>query len=339
MNCGKVSETVFDRTVYKTIKTIGYNDGVTDNSAGLGTDCAILPFSDSDKKVITAQGYASGKEQTVAVRAILQALNKCAANGCTAKSGHIVLHITIPSQLREAKLRGMLELASQLSAEEKLPIVNCDVYIEAGIQTVMANAFVTLEISKNDKLIKNKALPEQDVVMTKWMGLEGTSILTAVKLAELEKRYPLNLLEDAKNFSKYLSIIPEAAIAAMSDVSAMQAVREGGVFGALWELAQGSDVGLVIDLKKIPVKQETIEVCEFFDINPYKLLSGGSLLITTDKGMNLVSKLQQQGIAATVIGKTTDSNDRIIINDDETRYLELPREDSLYDVFSEKEDQ
>ena len=131
-----------------------------------------------------------------------------------------------------------------------------------------------------------------------------------------------------------MSIIPEAATAAKSGVSAMQVVREGGIFGALWELAEESDVGLVIDLKKIPVKQETIEVCEFFDANPYKLLSGGSLLFTTDKGMDLVALLEEQGIAATVIGKTIEGNDRILMNEDEKRFLEPAREDELYKVLA-----
>ena len=59
-------------------------------------------------------------------------------------------------------------------------------------------------------------------------------------------------------------------------VSAMHDVTEGGVFGALWEMAEASGVGLEIDLKKIPIRQETIEICEFFNLNPYQLISSGS---------------------------------------------------------------
>ena len=49
-------------------------------------------------------------------------------------------------------------------------------------------------------------------------------------------------------------------------------------------MGQCSGVGLEIDLKKIPIRQETIEICEFFDLNPYKLLSGGSLLLAAADG-------------------------------------------------------
>ena len=57
---------------------------------------------------------------------------------------------------------------------------------------------------------------------------------------------------------------------------AMHDVTEGGIYGALWELAEASGVGLEIDLKAIPIRQETVEVCEQFHLNPYQLISSGS---------------------------------------------------------------
>lgn len=334
MNYGKVSESVFDRTVYKTIQTIGYHDENINKGAGLGADCAIFPFSQGEVNgyLVSAQGHAEGKDALVAVRAIHHALNRMAAVGAF-DNGQITLHISMPEKLREAKLRMMLERAAQLSSEYKFTIIDTQVHIVPQIQTVLVQAFAqTLTPSK--LLFSGNAKPNQDVVMTKWLGLEGTSLITEAKFSELEKRYPLNLLETAKSFERYLSIIPEAATAVLSGVSAMQVIREGGVFGALWELAQSSGVGLVIDLKKIPVKQETIEVCEYFDINPYKMLSGGSLLIATDRGTDLVSRLHQEGISATIIGKITQGNDRIITNEDEVRYLEPAREDELYKILA-----
>ena len=55
--------------------------------------------------------------------------------------------------------------------------------------------------------------------------------------------------------------------------SALCAMGEGGILRALWKMAEASRVGLRADLRKIPVRQETIEICERFDLNPYKLLS------------------------------------------------------------------
>ena len=115
-----------------------------------------------------------------------------------------------------------------------------------------------------------------------------------------------------------------------SGVGAMHDVTEGGIFGALWEMAESAGVGLEIELKKIPIKQETVEICEFFGINPYQLISSGAMLMAAEDGNRLVMNLKKAGIAATVIRKATDSNDRVIWNGEERRFLEPPKSDALY---------
>ena len=74
-----------------------------------------------------------------------------------------------------------------------------------------------------------------------------------------------------------------------------------------------------------------MEICEFFDINPYKLLSGGCLLIAATDGNAVVMELEKAGIPAVVIGKATDRKDRVLINEDERRFLETAQTDELWD--------
>ena len=126
--------------------------------------------------------------------------------------------------------------------------------------------------------------------------------------------------------------MPEAAVAVENGVTAMHDITEGGIFGALWEMAEASGVGLNVDLKKIPVKQETIEVCEAFNLNPYKLISSGSMLIGYKNGNIMVEKLAKKGIPAAVIGRAVEGNDKIIVNGDSNRYLEQPSCDELYKI-------
>ena len=97
-------------------------------------------------------------------------------------------------------------------------------------------------------------------------------------------------------------------------------------------MGDASGVGLDVDLKAIPVKQETIEVCEYFGINPYELISSGAMLIATNDGNGLVRKLSDAGVASAIIGKTNSSNDRRIVSGDEVRFLEPPKTDALYNI-------
>ena len=100
--------------------------------------------------------------------------------------------------------------------------------------------------------------------------------------------------------------------------------------GAIWELAEGAGTGLTVDLKKLPLRQETVEVCECCNINPYELKSGGCVVMTSEDGCGLVAALEAGGIPAVVVGRLTDSNDRIILNEDEVRYMDRPRTDEIY---------
>ena len=141
------------------------------------------------------------------------------------------------------------------------------------------------------------------------------------------------MIEEAAALDRYLSVIPEAATAVKSGVCGMHDVSRGGIFAALWEMASGAGVGLNIDLKKLPVRQETIEICEYFTLNPYELLSGGCLIMAAPEGEKLVRDLAGADIPAVVVGRTTGGNDRVLYNGEEKRYLDMPKTDQIYHKF------
>ena len=47
---------------------------------------------------------------------------------------------------------------------------------------------------------------------------------------------------------------------------------------------------------------------------------------------DLIPVLKKAGIPATIIGKATAGNDRVLLNEDERRFLEPPKTDELYKV-------
>lgn len=180
-------------------------------------------------------------------------------------------------------------------------------------------------LGKDCAILTQPADSNQDIVLSKWIGLEGTVQLVKKHYEKLRERFPLRMLEEAVCFDKYLSVIPEAATAMKSGVCGMHDVSWGGIFAGLWEMAQEAGVGLEVNLRDIPVRQETIEICEFFGENPYEILSGGCLLMTAEDGNGLVEALAMEEIPAAVIGRTTEGNDRVLYNEGRKRYLNKPR--------------
>jgi hydrogenase expression/formation protein HypE len=76
-------------------------------------------------------------------------------------------------------------------------------------------------------------------------------------------------------------------------------------------MADGAGIGLDVALKRIPIQQETVEICEFFGVNPYQMLSTGALLIAAADGEGLVQKMALEGIpSADDIREGEDSPER-----------------------------
>ncbi|MGN1180102.1 MAG: AIR synthase related protein [Suilimivivens sp.] len=350
MKKGKISESVLKRSVLKYIHT--QREEVI-KGAGMGSDCAflkyenILPDNSISSDQNTSSCYLSASTETIALPvkdagslAVYAAVNNLAAGGTECFA--VTVSLSLPLDTEEYQLQEIMKQIESTCSLLHVQIAGGHTEVTGSVNTpvitvtalgrpILTETFAGIQRVQEGKC---KVPANTDIVMTKWIGLEGTVILSKEKEKDLLARYPLPLIAAAQGFEKYLPILPEAATALKSGVYTMHDIRNGGVFGGLWELSRSMGVGLSVDLKKIPVKQETIEICEFFDLNPYELLSGGSLLMIAHDGEGLVWALNEQGISAAVIGQTTDSNDKIILNDEEIRFLEPAKPDEILKVFN-----
>ena len=328
MKLGKVSEPILKRSVLKYLKP---NNECECKGAAVGSDCAFFSkieainsgkWTDESGIAVATASVSGEKSPKVGAHAIMRATNNLAAGGAIPFG--VQLHIMLPERYREIALKRIMEAAADTAKELGITISggHTETLPEITTPIVSATAFGYKE---NALPIENKVVPGQEIVITKWIGISETARLALEREEELLARYPLFYIKSAQNLEQFYSIIPEAATAIKSGVTAMHDVAGGGIFGALWELGERFGVGLQVDLKKIPIKQETVEVCEFFGYNPYELRSDGALLMVTGEGRTLVEELASCGIYATVIGTIMDGNDKVIINEDEKRFLEPPR--------------
>lgn len=326
MKVGKIPESVLKRSVFKQIHTRRQEVLL---GAGVGEDCAAVKLGEDEMFVISTDPI-TGTATDIGHLAIHITMNDLASAG--AEPVGVMLTILLPEDAEEADLKEMMGQIETACAQAKVQIMGGHTEVTRAVSQPLVNVCGIGKVKVGKLITTGGARPGDDILVSKWIGLEGTSIIAKEKEQELLTRYPRQLVKTAQDFDQYLSVLPEAATAVKSSVSAMHDVTEGGIFGALWELAESSGVGLEIDLKKIPVKQETIEVCEFFNINPYELISSGCMLMASPDGNALVRELEKEGIPAAIIGKAVTGNDRVLLNEDERRFLEPPKTDELYKV-------
>lgn len=327
MNLGKIPETVLKRSV---LNLIGHRRSEVLVGPGVGEDCSILAL-EPDEVLVMSTDPITGTSNDIGILAVNITANDIASNG--AEVIGIMLTILLPDGTQESELKFMMKDIEAVCAKLKIEVIGGHTEITKVVNQPLITVTGIGKMKRNEIIKTAGARPGQEIVMTKWAGLEGTAIIATAREEELKSKYPLSFIENAKKMIDYISVVPEAMVARAVGVTSMHDVTEGGIFGALWEIGAASKVGLEVDLKKILLKQETVEICEFYDLNPYMLISSGCMLMITDKGNLLVDRLKAEGIAAAVIGRITKGNDRIIINEDERRFLEPPKSDELYKVM------
>lgn len=327
MKIGKLPEQVLVRSILKQVKH--RREEVLVGPA-VGQDCTAFTVAE-DEAIVMSVDPITGTTKDIGPLAVYITTNDLAAAG--AEPIGIMLTVLLPERIREIAVRRMMTDIEEICARLNIEVLGGHTEVTNVVNQPLISVTGVGKMKKNQVNSLQDVRPDQDLVVTKWIGLEATTIIAKEKETELSTRFASGLIQTAKGFDQYLSVIPESKIGMAHGISAMHDITEGGIFGALWEMAAGADLGLEVDLKKIPIRQETVEVCEFFGVNPYQIMSSGSMLIATDDGAGLAAKLEAAGIHGTVIGRTNSSNDRIIRNGEEIRYLDKPQPDELYKVI------
>jgi hydrogenase expression/formation protein HypE len=146
------------------------------------------------------------------------------------------------------------------------------------------------------------------ILLTKRVALEGTSIIARERRAEVETLLGRRRAKNARRllFDPGISVVREALKAVeVAPVHAMHDPTEGGLIWGLKELSEITRRGIEIDLDRIPLFEETREICRRYGINPLGLIASGSLLIVvSERHSARVSKtIRALGIECTDIGR------------------------------------
>lgn len=327
MKIGKLPEPILIRSVLKQVKH--RREEVLVGPA-VGQDCAIVQV-EPDEVLVMSTDPITGTVKDLGSHSIHITANDLAASG--AEPIGVMLTVMLPDTVEEPEVKKMMQEAEATCKKLNMEVLGGHTEITNVVRQPLISVTGVGKIKKSRVITTLQVQPEQDIVVTKWIGLEATTILAKEREEELRKRFPAGIVDTAIGFDQFLSVVPESRIAMEHGVTAMHDITEGGVFGALWEMASGAGVGLEVDLKKIPIRQETVEICQYFDLNPYQIMSSGSMMIAADDGHELVRKLEKAGIHAAVVGRTNAGNDRILRNGEDVRYLDKPQPDELYKVL------
>lgn len=288
------------------------------------------------KQIICKTRTAFGQSGDIGVYAIAAVVNEMAAQGISAFQMSVKL--LLPLYAQKSHMYEMKKKITGLCSEQGIVLDEIQADTQAGVSQYMAVVTGAGIASQGQKSERAPIEAGQEIVLTKWIGMEGTLRIVQERAAELKQRFSPVFLNRVDSFRDEIFAGKECAAAEAFGVSHIYQVGEGGIFAALWRLSEDAGLGLEADLKKMSVRQATIEVCEYFRLNPYQLASAGSMLMITGRGEELTDALLQERIEASVIGSFKDNNDKIIRNGEDRRYIDRPAPDELNQIFMKEKD-
>ena len=309
--------------------------------ANIGADCAWLDLGDkllvTSSDPITAGGMQSG------ALSIHVSCNDIAA--CGIRPSAILTVLIAPPDCTKDDVIHIVEQASSTAKALGVDIVGGHTEISDSVNRfiVITTAFGIAD--KNSPIPRGVAMPGDSLVMTKTAGIEGTWIAAMEHEDQLAGKVSEDLLSEAKTFIHKISVVEDGVTAcslpdkdgavnsrgiAYSSTHLMHDVTEGGVLGAAYEMADFSGIGVTVDLSKVPVAPCTKAICEVMNIDPYRLISSGSILVATADPDNLLDAMKKKGVPACVIGTFTKKEFKLSDVDGKEIEFLPPQTDELY---------
>ncbi|WP_435077387.1 AIR synthase family protein [Halococcus sp. AFM35] len=186
--------------------------------------------------------------------------------------------------------------------------------------------------SADDIVRPDGARPGDSLVLTTGPAVEAVGLLTTLFGDEMD--LPEETLETARERLDDARAVRDAlAAAAAGPVTAMHDVTEGGLRGALCEMAASTDVRFEVERERVPMRPGVEAVCEYLDIDPWAATSAGTLLLAVDAGRvePVLDALDARGTTAALVGSVAEGAGAYV----DGERVEPPDGDPSWDVYAE----
>lgn len=327
MKPGKVSGEILQRLVYP---YLGRRDDVLLH-AHLGEDCAAIAFG-KWAAVLTTDPITAAQRHLGRL-AVHVACNDLATTGAEPVALLLTLLLRDGASLQE--LETIMREAGAAASTLGVEIVGGHTEVTAGLQQTIAVIMAVGRAPKDKFIAASGATPGQTLILTKGAGIEGTAILATDLADHLAETLDPALIRRAQDFIHRISVVPDGRIAAEAGATAMHDVTEGGVLGAVWEIAEASGCGVELWVEQVPILPETAAICTTLQVNPLALIGSGAMLIATAHPEEILGALKAGGIPAATIGTIT-AHDRSTIGAHGRAPLVPPERDELWRVLDHR---
>ena len=336
---GKISPEVFNELIYPRLGAkrkevlVGPQNGVDVGIVEIGDKAAAL--TTDPVFIVPEYGFE---------RAAWFAVHILASDVVTSglKPTYMAIDLNLPMDITEKQLKIVWGVIDRECKKLGITIICGHTARYENCHYPMVGGATLISVGDKDKYVSPMLISKADkIIITKGPAIEASGIFATMFPNLLREKFGVNFAQKAEGLFYKMSVVEDALTSCSvgvreNGVTAMHDATECGIWGGLYEIAQASGHGLIIDKEKIVIEPCVKEICELFKIDPYKSISEGTLILTCKphKAEEIVGALSKKGILASIVGEIVDSTQGIIlIEDGKERKLEHPRVDPFWDAF------
>ncbi|MCK0145342.1 AIR synthase family protein [Arenibacter sp. F26102] len=320
---GKIDPHVFEQFISN---KCGLNREEVSIGPEFGVDVSIVDLPGTMAMAMTSDPLtllpSLGLEESAWLSVQLMA-NDMATTGYAPMYGQFVLNL--PSNFSKSDFQTYWDYIHRFCSKIGIAITGGHTGFIEGQNSTIAGGGTFISIApKNNMLVSKYAKPGDVVLVTKPCAISSTAIL-AMCFPETVKNKLGSEMQQQACATFYQTSSLEDALAAVgqnrehNDVTAMHDVTEGGVLGAIYELAIASDNGAFIYNDKLPIGNLQNEVCNLFSLDPRYCIGAGSMIITCKKGSpkKVINRLAKENIFCSKVGEIVHKHEgvKLITND------------------------
>jgi|TARA_B100001971_G_C18255330_1_gene581600 hydrogenase maturation factor len=277
-------------------------------------------------------------------RAAWLAIHILASDAVTSglKPQFLAIDLNLPMEMTKEQLKLMWQTMHQECQKLGISIIcghtaryeNCH-YPMVGGATVVA-------VGEKDKYVTPALARAGDqIIITKGPAIEATGIFAAMFPRLLEQEFGLSFSQKAEQVFYEMSVVTDAMTAVSvgvreDGVVAMHDATECGIWGGLYEMADAAGLGVRVEQEKIVVADCVMEICRYFDIDPYASISEGTLIIICrqHKAQEVVKALSRKGIKSSIVGELLEpEKGMVLVREGREEKLEHPIVDPFWNAF------
>ena len=328
MEIGKLKTELLEKYIFNSLSS---NRDEVVIRGGVGLDCAVMDFCGD--LIVTSTDPITGATKNIGSLAINVSVNDVSCQ-CADPVG-VLMTVLIPPSATIEELKEIIEDANATAKKLNVDIIGGHTEVTDAVNKILISTTVLGRANKASIPDLSTIKIGDVIAISKYVGIEGTSIISQEK-DDISEVLNDEELEFAKSLSENISVLKESKLASKYGVKYMHDITEGGLYGALWETGAAIGYGLRAYYENIPLLDVTDKISKFYEIDPMKLISSGSMLMIFDKDKfkDFKEETEKFGIKVTDIGEVIEGKDTEVIAYDQILILSEPSSDELYRVLA-----